>query len=224
MCPAAIGERASPPRSDFGVLIRVIPNVPVIRLGDTHGMDRRTPRAIKASPPGDPVLADRGRAAAGRTSYERLALAGAIWSALFALAHFYWASGGRLGTTDNLVPISHRPLFLAYDLAAGLVLLSAAAVATVLTSGLLKARLWSGLLTVTVWGAVIALVRGASGLAQDTIAAALGRGTDVGVIYDIWFAVAGAVFIFAARGLRRQGPPANDRRSARTGGEPATGL
>lgn len=176
------------------------------RLGDADGMDRRARRAIQAAPPAAPVLPGRGGSAAGRTRLERLALAGAMWSVLFAAAHFYWAGGGRLGTADNLGAISDRPLFLAYDLAAGLGLLCAAAVATVLARGLRGGRLRSHLLSATLCGAVVALVRGVGGLAQDAITVAMGRGPGVGVIYDLWFAVAGVVFLVSAQGLRRQVP------------------
>jgi len=144
--------------------------------------------------------------AASRTRFETLALAGATGAVLFAAAHFYWAGGGRLGTADNLGAISDRPLFLAYDLAAGLGFLCAAAVATVLATGLLGGRLRSHLLSATLCGAVLALVRGAGGLAQDAITVAMGRGLGVGVMYDFWFAVAGVVFLVSARGLRRQVP------------------
>jgi Protein of unknown function (DUF3995) len=191
------------------VRIRVIPNVAGTRPDDGQVMDGSTPATTSAPHPDEIALGQGAHTAAGLQSYERLAQAGAIWCLVFAVTHFYWAGGGRLGT-NNVAAISNRPLFLAYDLAAGFVFLAAAAVATVLTRRLIDARLRSRLLTATIWGAVVALVRGVGGITQDVVTASMGHGVGIGVSYDIWFAVAGVVFLVAGLGLRRRqsDPPA----------------
>lgn len=52
-------------------------------------------------------------------------------------------------------------------------------------------------------GAVLALLRWFGGLVQDTLATVSGRPPGPGMLYDVWFVIAGIVFYVAARGLRR---------------------
>jgi hypothetical protein len=143
-----------------------------------------------------------GEVGSGVRLPRALAGFGSGWALLFATAHFYWAAGGRVGVGAAAGPIGNRPWFLAYDLAAAVVFVTGCVIGVVLASGAGSARMRGRLLVLTFWAAVLGLVRGAVGLVQDGITAALGHPLDIGVLYDAWFAVAGIVFLIATRGLR----------------------
>lgn len=133
-----------------------------------------------------------------------LAAAGAAWSALFAAAHFYWASGGRAGVPGTAAPIGDRPLFLAYDLAAGVVFTAAAGAGIILARTRDDRPPPAWLVTAVTWGSVLSLLYGAGGLIKDMTTLAAGHAPGTGIVYDLWFATAGMLFLTAARGLRPQ--------------------
>jgi hypothetical protein len=66
-----------------------------------------------------------------------------------------------------MAPISVRTWFLLYDLAAGLVFLTAAGFGLILATGRTHGRRRWLLLTTTCCGAVLALLRGGIGVIQD---------------------------------------------------------
>lgn len=119
---------------------------------------------------------------------------GVAWTLAFAVAHVYWAAGGRVGVPPSSALISHRPAFLAYDLVSATVLIAAAGVARSLA-----AAPTATLLRLTVVGAAVALVRGLVGLGQDAVSMLGGHAITVGMSYDVWFAAAGVLFLVIAR-------------------------
>lgn len=131
---------------------------------------------------------------------RRIGIFLALWSFGFALVHVAWALGWRGGMPDSFPPISERPVFLMYDVVAGLLMFAAAGVSVLLARGRLPHRAKSLLLRATLVGAVAALVRGAPALMLD---AAERVSFGVGLFADIWFTVAGASGLMlwaAARG------------------------
>ncbi|MER7558782.1 hypothetical protein ABTZ46_17680 [Nocardioides sp. NPDC126508] len=108
----------------------------------------------------------------------------AAWSFAFACVHFAWALGWEGWLPADVGPIFDRPWFLAYDLAAGLLMVTAAPVAVAIGHG--KApRL---LRRTTLVAAVLALLRGVPALVFDV---ATTEYTGVSFGADVWFVVAG---------------------------------
>lgn len=121
----------------------------------------------------------------------------AVWSFAFACVHMAWAVGWRGGLPDSFAPISERPWFLIYDVAAGVLMYIAAVVAVLLGYG----RATSVLIRATIAGSVLALLRGAPALAFDV---GTGAYDLVGFGADVWFTVAGICGLLLAwfqRGL-----------------------
>lgn len=117
------------------------------------------------------------------------------WTVAFALAHVYWAGGGRVGVPADSAPIAQRPAFLAYDIASALVLFAAAGIAARLLS---TPTPW--LRRITYIGALVALARGGVGVGQDALALSAGGGVSIGMLYDVWFTVAGVLFLLSVAG------------------------
>lgn len=127
----------------------------------------------------------------------------ALWCAGFALTHGYWALGGRAGVDAGVPDIATRPVFLAYDVVAGLLLLGGAVFAVVVAAGRVPAV--SVPLARRVAGAVAVLlaVRGLVGVLQDALTLASGDALGVGAVYDAWFLVAAVLFAGLALRVRR---------------------
>ena len=109
----------------------------------------------------------------------------AAWSFGFACTHMAWAVGWRGGVPADAPPISERPVFLAYDVIAGLLMYVAAGVAVVLST--YRAPRWLRVTTAAAAG--LALLRGVPALVFDI---ATRDFTAVGFFADIWFVTAGA--------------------------------
>ena len=127
---------------------------------------------------------------------RRLGFLLSLWSFGFACVHLAWAAGWRAGLPADFAPISDRPWFLAYDIAAGVLMYGAAGVAVLLALG----RTTPLLVRATVIGSLLALARGVPALVFD-----LGSGelTGVGFGADVWFTVAGVLGLALARAARR---------------------
>lgn len=127
---------------------------------------------------------------------RRLGFLLSFWSFGFACVHMAWGAGWRGGLPADFAPISDRPWFLAYDLAAGALMYAAAGVALLLALG----RTTPLLVRATVIGSWLALARGVPALVFD-----LGSGelTGVGFGADVWFTVAGVLGLALARTARR---------------------
>ena len=119
---------------------------------------------------------------------RRLGIALSAWSAAFACVHLAWALGWRGGVPDDVAPIGERPVFWAYDVVAGVLMLLAAGVAAALACGGLPHRSRRLLLTLTLVGALLALARGLPTLVWDLGSVDL---TGLGPAVDAWFTVAG---------------------------------
>jgi len=119
-----------------------------------------------------------------------------FWSFGFACVHLAWAAGWRGGLPADFAPISDRPWFLAYDVAAGLLMYAAAVVAALLALG----RGTPLLARATVVGSVLALGRGLPALVFDLSSGELGG---VGFGADVWFTVAGILGFMLARTVTR---------------------
>lgn len=126
---------------------------------------------------------------------RRLGIVLSLWSFGFACVHLAWGLGWRGGLPDDFAPISERPWFLAYDLAAGALMYGAAVVALLISCG----RATPLLLRVTVIGSALALLRGLPALGWDVAA---GEFTGVGFGADVWFTVAGVLGLALARSAR----------------------
>lgn len=123
----------------------------------------------------------------------------AVWSFAFACVHMAWALGWRAGVPPEAEPIAERPWFLAYDVAAGVLMYAAAAVAVLLARGGLSDRIRGRLMTATLIGSLLALARGVPALVWDMSA---GEFTGVGFGADAWFTVAGLLGLVLWRGVR----------------------
>ena len=141
---------------------------------------------------------------------RRLGVLLSAWSFGFACVHMAWALGWRAGVPADAAPISQRPVFLAYDLLAGVLMYSAAWVALRLATG----RVSVLLVRATVAGSVIALARGVPALAWDVTTGHLGG---VAAAADVWFTLAGIGGLALVRSLRR-----DDRVTARPAELPAS--
>ena len=108
----------------------------------------------------------------------------AIWSFGFACVHFAWALGWEGGLPADVGPIFERPWFLAYDLAAGLLMVIAAPVAIAIGRGRASRLLRRTTLVVS----VLALLRGVPALVFDVVSSEY-AGVSFGA--DVWFVVAG---------------------------------
>ncbi|TQL66377.1 hypothetical protein FB381_0231 [Nocardioides albertanoniae] len=126
-------------------------------------------------PTPEPPTSDRGRVVGWLL---------AAWSFSFACVHFAWALGWEGGLPGGTPPIADRPWFLAYDVAAGLLMVVAAPVAVAIGRG--RAGRWLRRTTLVV--AVLALLRGAPALAID-VATSEYSGVSFGS--DVWFVLAG---------------------------------
>jgi hypothetical protein len=109
----------------------------------------------------------------------------ATWSAAFAVVHAAWALGWRGGVPAGTPDIADRPVFLTYDVVAGLLMVAAAVVV-----GLLVRRPTRLLLRLTAVGSVLALLRGVPALAIDLAGGDL---SGVGVLADTWFSLSGVL-------------------------------
>lgn len=127
---------------------------------------------------------------------------GPYWALGFAALHLYWAGGGRLGVPTGTSAIADRRWFLAYDLIAAAVFLIAAVIGRLLLAERLSWPRRRLLRTLTLIGAVAALIRAWVGLAQDAVLILLLHRVEVGMVYDLWFLVAGLVFLPVAREVR----------------------
>lgn len=114
----------------------------------------------------------------------------------FASIHAAWALGWRGGVPVGVPPIAERPVFLAYDVTAGLLMLGAAGVAVALTRGGLSRRGRSLLVRLTTIGSVLALMRGVPALAIDVVS---GDRAGIGPWVDLWFVVVGVLGLCLAR-------------------------
>lgn len=121
------------------------------------------------------------------------------WSFAFACVHVAWAFGWRTGVPADAAPIADRPWFLAYDVAAAVLMYAAAAVAVLLVGRPLTERVHGWLLIATLAGSVLALVRGIPALAWDVAGGAF---SGVGFAADVWFVVAGVLGLTLWRGVR----------------------
>ena len=130
---------------------------------------------------------------------RRLGVLVSAWSFGFACVHLAWAVGWRAGVPADAAPISQRPVFLVYDLLAGVLMYAAAVVALRLATG----RVSAVLVRVTVAGSVIALARGVPALAWDLATGHLGG---VAAAADVWFTLAGVGGLALVRSLRRREP------------------
>lgn len=130
----------------------------------------------------------------------------ALWSAGFACVHMAWALGWRAGVPSDAAPIAERPVFLAYDVLAGLLMYAATVACVWYATG----RTTPALRRITVACAVLALLRGAPALAHDL---ATGTLSGAGFGADVWFVVAGIAGLLLWRTTRPASP----------GGSPAPG-
>lgn len=125
----------------------------------------------------------------------------ALWSIGFACVHVAWALGWRGGLDPDFAPISERPWFLAYDLAAGVLMFVAGVIAWLLGRGGLPHRLRTRLVTLTLIGSAVALARGVPALMWDAAAGETGL---VSLGADVWFTVAGLCGVGLALVVRAQ--------------------
>ncbi|MGH3435352.1 MAG: hypothetical protein ACRDRN_02680 [Sciscionella sp.] len=109
-------------------------------------------------------------------------------------------------------PIGQRPGFLAYDLVAGVVFSAAAAIGVLLAYRPTRARPW--LVTLTAWGALLGLLRGLVGVVQDALDVTSGRPLTTGAAYDVWFLIAGLIFLTVANSLCHT-PPSRQHQTVR---------
>lgn len=117
----------------------------------------------------------------------------ACWCVWFAILHFAWALGWRWGVPIGQAPIVERPFFLAYDLAAGVVILAAAVIAgwVSLEEDALRRR---GLARLIFVGSLVAGLRGTLGLLGDADIILSGSQVPmVSALADLWFLVAGTL-------------------------------
>jgi hypothetical protein len=92
-----------------------------------------------------------------------------VWSVVFAVAHVYWAAGGRIGIGDS--PAATRAMttawFLVYDIVAGVLCIAGAFISVLLSYPRLGDK-WCGRLRLLAWTAcVILILRGGIGIAQS---------------------------------------------------------
>ena len=137
----------------------------------------------------------------GAMTTRRLGVLLSAWSLGFACVHVAWALGWRGGVPAGADPIAQRPVFLAYDLLAGLLMYAAALVALRLAVGRGSALL----VRATVVGSVVALARGVPALAWDVATGHLGG---VAVAADAWFVLAGVGGLLLVRSLPVSAHPA----------------
>lgn len=78
--------------------------------------------------------------------------------------------------------------------AGGVICNAAGVIGIVLAQAAGSARLRRWPLVLTFVGAVLSMLRGFAGLVQDIVIAVISRRSDIGVFYDLWFAIAGVVF------------------------------
>lgn len=117
----------------------------------------------------------------------------AFWCLWFAILHFAWALGWRWGVPVGQAPIVDRPLFLAYDLAAGVVIMVAAVIAGWMSKNedLLRRR---GLARVIFVASMVAGLRGIVGVLGDVNMVFSGFQVPVvSALADLWFVVAGSL-------------------------------
>lgn len=117
----------------------------------------------------------------------------AFWCLWFAILHFAWALGWRWGMPVGQAPIMDRPLFLAYDLAAGVVIMVAAVIAGWMSNNedLLRRRVLARVLFVA---SVVAGLRGVVGVLGDVTMIFSGSQVSVvSALADLWFVVAGGL-------------------------------
>lgn len=124
----------------------------------------------------------------------------AVWSFGFACVHVAWALGWRAGVPADAAPISERPVFLAYDVLAGVLMFVAAAVCLLLARGGLPRRARRLLEVATVVGAGLALARGVPALVWDVATGEVGA--HLGFAVDGWFTVAGVAGLALVRASR----------------------
>lgn len=131
------------------------------------------------------------------------------WCLWFAVPHFLWALGWRWGVPDGQPSIADRPFFLAYDLAAGLLILGAAVVAVWLSID--ESRLGRrDAARVLLIASVVAGARGLVGVLSDIEVALSGvRVPTVSAMADLWFVVAA---ILGVALWRRRWNPAQPHR------------
>lgn len=113
-------------------------------------------------------------------------------SGWFALIHIAWAFGWRWGLPAQMPPISQRPWFLAYDLAAALAMLVLASVSAriAVSPSRLAAR---GVYLFMFATAVVCAVRAGIGIPGDVAAWRDGTLTVLTVVADAWFLVTAAL-------------------------------
>lgn len=151
--------------------------------------------------PGD-LRAANNEGMTSRTASPRtvgLAVFLAIWSAGFACVHVAWACGWRAGVPSDAAPIAERPMFLAYDLLAGLLMYAAAVACAFYVRG----RATPVLRSLTMACAVLALLRGGPALVYDVTTGEL---SGVGFGADVWFVVAGVAGLLLVRATRPGAP------------------
>lgn len=131
-----------------------------------------------------------------------LAVLIAVNSAWFATMHVCWALGWRWGIPASMPSVNERPWFLAYDVAAAVLMAGLAAAAAHIARCPSRAAQgwWRLVLIATV---VLCAARGVPGLVGDGIAAVQGSLTAVSALADVWFvttaALAAGVILTAPR-------------------------
>jgi hypothetical protein len=125
-------------------------------------------------------------------------MTGAVAAVLFAAVHVYWAFGGRVGVPDDAAPISSRPWFLAYDIAAAMVFLIAGWMGWCLANRRDWPWSWEALRRICFWGGVLAFLRGGLSLGASIVMGEL----DWASVFDVIFIVGGVLFLLGARGVR----------------------
>lgn len=126
------------------------------------------------------------------TSFRAVSYAIAGLCTGFATVHMAWAFGWRGGIPDSAGPIGDRPIFLAYDIGAGLLMYVAAGVCIALAGRELNEQWHRRAVLAILVASAFALMRGVPALMFDAYAATTGTAVHpTSVLADVWFTVVG---------------------------------
>jgi len=131
-------------------------------------------------------------------SVERARVAAGLWAGAFAIAHVYWAFGGRLGVPASTEPMSQRTWFLIYDVSAGVLCLLAVVLLVAFARACKESVPPPALLVAVRVGCAVLALRALVGLAGDLFLMTRGE-LGAAMLFDIWF-LAGALLFAAALG------------------------
>ena len=145
---------------------------------------------------------------------DRATAAATAWAVLFAVAHAYWALGGRVGVPGDTDPIAERPLFLVYDVVAGVLCLMGAALLIALRGARRRsAAPRRGVITALRLGGAMLALRAAVGLVGDAVLI-VGGELRASMLFDVWFLLGAALFALALSPRPRR-PSAPTRHESR---------